>query len=130
MGIELKCQANYSIPLVRLDPASIKRMLNNLIWNAMEACSKDTCKKEHVVTVRVDYYDKDHFMFEVEDNGIGMEQEEYEKLFNECFTTKGGSGTGLGLMVVNKIVKEHSGRVEVMSALGTGSTFRVIFGLN
>jgi signal transduction histidine kinase len=108
------------------DPTNIRRMLHNLIWNALEACKKDKEKHTHVVVVRVDFHDRFHFKFEVEDNGVGMDEDAQENIFKEFFSTKGSEGTGLGLLVVDKIVKEHGGWVEVLTAPGKGTTFRVI----
>jgi signal transduction histidine kinase len=65
-------------------------------------------------------------MLEVVDDGIGMDDTTCEKIFTHFFSTKGTDGTGLGLMVVHEIVKEHDGRIEVLSSPGKGSTFRII----
>jgi len=130
MEIELKHETNQALPLVRLDPISIRRMLENFIWNALDACKKDTEKDFHAVVVRADLHDKFHFKFEVEDNGIGMDEETKTSIFDEFYSTKGGHGTGLGLLVVDKIVKEHGGKVEVLTAPGRGTTFRTIFRIN
>lgn len=127
MNIQLKQQLNPKLPMVRLDPPAIRRMLSNLIWNALEACLKDKEKPVHNVVVRADFYDDHHVMFEVEDNGTGMGESTRDKLFTEFFSTKGTDGTGLGLLVVQKIVKAHGGKIEVLTAPGKGSTFRVIF---
>ncbi len=126
MGIRLRYQANKALPLVSLDTSSINRMLNNLIWNGLQACKKDGDKGSHTVVVRADFHDRLHFMFEVEDNGIGMDEETRDNIFTEFFSTKGGGGTGLGLMVVKKIVQEHVGRIEVLTTTGRGSIFRII----
>jgi len=126
LGIKLKHRSNPALPMVNLDPTNIRRMLHNLIWNALEACKKDKKKHTHTVIVRVDFHDRFHFKFEVEDNGVGMAEEAKENIFKEFFSTKGSEGTGLGLMVVDKIAKEHGGWVEVMTAPGKGTTFRVI----
>jgi len=64
-------------------------------------------------------------IFEVEDTGCGMEPEIRDKVFNSFFTTKGLGGTGLGLLVTKKIVREHGGRIEVESEPGEGSRFRL-----
>ena len=61
--------------------------------------------------------------------GSGWMTQPAEKIFTQFFSTKGTDGTGLGLMVVHEIVKEHGGRIEVLSAPGKGSTFRIIFPL-
>jgi signal transduction histidine kinase len=126
MGINLEYQANRALPLVDLDAYSIQRMLNNLVWNALQACQKDKGKSSHTVIMRADFYDKLRFMFEVEDDGIGMDEETRDSIFKEFFSTKGSSGTGLGLMVVEKVVQEHGGRIEVLTTPGKGSTFRTI----
>jgi len=127
MGIQLLQELNPNVPAMKADPSGISRMLGNLIWNALQACEKDKVKTKHVIVVRVDFFDNYHFMFEVEDNAQGMKKEIVEKLFKEYFTSKGDSGNGLGLMVVDRIVSHHHGRVEVLSKKGAGSLFRVIF---
>lgn len=127
LNIELKPQINESIPAVRLDIASIRRTLNNLIWNALEACLNDSKKKNHFVSVKTDLLDDDHFMFEITDNGIGMDQDTQRNIYEEFFSTKGSSGTGLGLAVVEKVVNRHGGQIEVTSAPAKGTTFKLIF---
>lgn len=126
INIILESQVNPSLPPVSLDQ-SVRRLLNNLIWNALEACKGDKKKDFHKVIVRADYFDPDHFKFEVEDNGAGMEDEVAEEIFEGFYSTKRGVGTGLGLLVVDRIVKAHRGRIEVLTAPGKGSLFRVIF---
>ena len=102
-------------------------MLSNLIWNALEACDKDQQKASRSIIVRADFYDKNHYMFEVEDNADGMDESTQENLFKEFFSTKGDTGTGLGLLVVDRIVRNHKGKIEVLSKSGVGSLFRTIF---
>jgi len=60
------------------------------------------------------------------DTGIGITEESKKRIFDPFFTTKKvGEGTGLGLAICDKIVREHSGRLEVESAVGKGSSFFV-----
>jgi signal transduction histidine kinase len=66
-------------------------------------------------------------MFEVEDNAGGMDKSTEENLFREFFSSKGDTGTGLGLMVVDRIVKNHKGKIEVLTKPRIGSLFRAIF---
>ncbi len=127
MHIRLRHQINPYFPNVHLDVASVMRMLDNLIWNALEACHNDKQKKNHFVSVKIDFFDADHFMFEVKDNGTGMDQSTQRNIFEEFFSTKGSAGTGLGLAVVEKVVNKHGGRIEVNSAPGKGTTFKAIF---
>jgi signal transduction histidine kinase len=126
LHIRLREQINPYLPDVSVDIAGVRRVLNNLIWNAIEACMNDKKKKNHFVSVKADVYDGDHFMFEIKDNGIGMDQITQAKIFNEFYSTKGSSGTGLGLAVVDKIVNMHGGKIEVTSAPGKGTIFTVI----
>ncbi len=129
MGIQLLLEANPKVPAMKIDPVGISRMLGNLIWNSLQACEKDTKKRKHLVFVRVDFYDNYHFLFEVEDNAQGMDSTTRKKLFKDFFSSKGDSGTGLGLMVVDRIAGNHNGKIEVLTKQGKGSLFRIIFRL-
>jgi signal transduction histidine kinase len=129
MHIRLREQINPHVPNVHLDIASVGMMLNNLIWNALEACLNDASKKNHFVSVKTDFFDDAHFMFEIADNGIGMDQKIQRHIFEEFFSTKGSAGTGLGLAVVEKIVNRHGGKIEVASTPGKGTKFKIIFRL-
>jgi len=129
LHIRLREQINPHLPDVQLDIASVRQMLHNLIWNGLQACLNDQQKKNHFVSVKTDFYDDDHFFFEIADNGIGMDQDTQRNIFEEFFSTKGSGGTGLGLAVVEKVVNKHGGRIEVDSAPGRGSRFTVIFRL-
>jgi signal transduction histidine kinase len=71
--------------------------------------------------------DGDAAVLEVRDDGMGMSPEVAAQCFDLFFTTKEvGEGTGLGLAVVHNVVTNHGGRIEVDSAPGRGSTFRVV----
>ena len=126
LRIQLREQINPHLPDVSVDIEGVRRVLNNLIWNAMEACMSDKQKKNHIVSITADFYDDDHFMFEIMDNGIGMDQTTQQKIFDEFFSTKGSGGTGLGLAVVDTVVSMHGGKIEVSSTLGKGTTFTVV----
>jgi signal transduction histidine kinase len=63
--------------------------------------------------------------FEIEDDGIGMDADTREKIFSLFFSSKGQAGTGLGLFIAHQVVRQHGGTIEVASAPGQGSCFRV-----
>ncbi len=126
MGIDLQIEVDPALPLVNIDAFAVRRMLNNLIWNALEACIKDKKEGSHIVVVRTGFYDKSHIHLEVEDNGTGMDEATKANIFEEFYSTKGSGGTGLGLAVVEKIVNKHGGLIEVETELGQGTLFRII----
>jgi len=108
------------------DPQTIHRSLLNLIHNAIDACLEDEdTSKKHEVKVRT-YKDKNnYFCFEVKDNGCGMDEITQKQLFNPMFSSKGGKGTGLGLLVTGKLIEEHNGVIETKTSPGEGSTFTI-----
>jgi signal transduction histidine kinase len=122
-GVTLLFEGEEGIPTATMDPSDIHTCLANLVSNAIDAC-KTSKKEECGVSLRVKPGDGT-VVFEVEDTGCGMEPEVREKVFNSFFTTKGLGGTGLGLLVTKKIVREHGGRIEVKSEPGEGSCFRL-----
>jgi PAS domain S-box-containing protein len=122
-GVTLVFEAEQEIAETNMEPSGIHTCLANLVSNAIDACktSKNgTCK----VSLRVRERDGT-IVFEVEDTGCGMDAEIREKVFTSFFTTKGLGGTGLGLLVTKKIVREHGGRIEVESEPDEGSCFRI-----
>ena len=98
----------------------------NLLSNAIDAAAE-------VVSGRVEVGVRasgEEACFEVRDNGPGLSEEARAHIFQGFFSTKGGAGTGLGLMVANKTAREHGGRVEFESQPGKGATFRLILPLH
>ena len=111
---------------VHMDPKAIHRSLLNLVSNAIDACAFDSTPKKHWrVRVSTEIKDNHTVRFEVTDNGMGMDNETKEKIFSALFSTKGERGTGLGLLVTEKIIKENGGTIHVASEKGNGTTFTV-----
>jgi len=84
-----------------------------------------TPAKKWQIAIVTTLEDDNSIRFDVSDNGAGMSNEVREKLFTSFFSTKGHRGTGLGLMVTRKLVEEHGGRIDVISAPGKGTTFTI-----
>ena len=106
------------------DPGAVSSALVNILENAMEACASNPTPPSsgNMVIFRVQA-GADNVTFSVTDNGPGMDRETREKLFTLFFSSKGSSGTGIGLFVANQMVKQHCGTINVDSEPGHGATF-------
>ena len=122
-GIELRSELDPKVHKAPLDPDGIHTCLTNLVSNAIDACQMSEKKKKWVV-IRTKRQNGT-LIFEVADNGMGMDYEIKQKIFTTFFTTKGGEGTGLGLLTTRKIVQEHGGRIVVNTRRGEGARFRI-----
>ena len=118
-GIRLDLNLATSLPKVLADVSLMQQALLNLVKNAMQAMPED--RKDPRITVST-YIDSDMVKLSVADNGCGMNEEQMSKIFEPYYTTK-SSGTGLGLTVLFKIMKQHGGDVTVHSVQGEGSEF-------
>lgn len=116
--IRVESRLARQLPLAPLDPAQLQQVLVNLIKNAMQAMTKGGRLTLQTGATM------DGAWVSVSDTGGGIPQEHINRLFEPCYTTK-KKGSGLGLMIVLRIVRAHRGRVEVESHPGRGSTFRV-----
>lgn len=122
-GIDLRADLDSKVTDAPLDPDGMHTCLTNLVSNALDACSMS--EKENA-WVEVRTRDEGNVLvFEVADNGTGIDYEIKKKIFTTFFTTKGGQGTGLGLLTTRKIVQEHGGRIVVKSRPGEGARFRI-----
>ena len=108
------------------DPSALHLALTNLVANAIDACKEDQSKPGHRVTISV-YTDNSDVVFEVSDDGCGIPDEVKPHIFERFFSTKGVDGTGMGLLVVQKIVHEHGGMISFHSEFRSGSTFMMHF---
>jgi two-component system, NtrC family, sensor kinase len=63
--------------------------------------------------------------FEIKDNGCGMDDDTRRQLFTPMFSSKGGKGTGLGLLVTGKLIEEHKGSIGIETSPGNGSRFTI-----
>ncbi|MEW5995203.1 MAG: ATP-binding protein, partial [Candidatus Zixiibacteriota bacterium] len=124
-GIDLRAELDDKVREAPLDPDGIHTCLTNLVSNAIDACQMSE-KTGCVVTIRT-RDERGILTFEVADTGGGMDYEIKKKIFTTFFTTKGGQGTGLGLLTTRKIVQEHGGKIHVRSRPGEGARFRMDF---
>ncbi len=110
------------------DPVQMHQLIVNLALNAADSMPDGGSL---VFRTSLDQEsDPPQVVVAITDTGCGIPEENRERIFEPFFTTReSGKGTGLGLAVVSRIVKQHSGRIEVESGMGTGTTFRVYFPL-
>ncbi len=120
-GIDLQYMKIGDIAKAPMDYEGIHESLTNLVGNAIDACIMSDNKKSNI-WVRVSE-DKGVIIYEVEDNGCGMDYDVKKKVFTNFFTTKGLGGTGLGLLTTKKIVQEHGGKTDMVSEKDKGTTF-------
>jgi signal transduction histidine kinase len=118
VSIEIKTELG-DVPRVAGDPAELREVLTNLIFNAVDAMPDGG-----VITLRT-RRDEESVVIEVRDTGSGMTEEVRQRCLDPFFTTKGKRGTGLGLAMVYGIIKRHGGDVAIESALGRGTSFIV-----
>ncbi len=108
------------IPLINGDAGQLKQAFYNLVKNAVQAMSSGGCLG---VACNAD---DDFVSLAVSDSGPGIRKEDIARIFQPYFTTK-SKGTGLGLMIVERIIREHGGSISVESEPGKGTTFILSF---
>ena len=111
-------ELSEGLPRILLDRAQLKQAFYNIIKNALQAM-----RSGGILRIRTEA-DETHVTISFIDSGHGIAPEQIGRLFEPYFTTK-QNGTGLGLMIVQRIVREHGGTIEVESNKGRGTTFRI-----
>jgi PAS domain S-box-containing protein len=117
-GLNLKMKLAHQLPLTPIDPTQIQQVLVNLVKNAIQAMTRGG-----MLTLQTGE-GSDAVWVSVADTGGGIAEEQLNRIFEPFYTTK-KKGTGLGLMIVQRIVRAHSGHIEVDSQVGRGTTFRI-----
>lgn len=126
-GLYLKIEAKGKVPHIWADETKIRQVVMNFIDNAIYYTNTGG------VTVKMKK-DKDDFVFEVHDTGIGVPKEQMEHLFEKFFRADNArqtrpDGTGLGIYLAKRVVEDHGGRVVFRSEVGKGSVFGFYFPL-
>lgn len=130
-NIELQSSVDEGTPLLWLDRTVMEASLANLVTNAIDACTWDPdTDKAHFVRVRALPKERGGVVFEVQDSGMGISEENQRKAMDASFTTKGIRGTGLGLLLTKKAVQENGGTIEFVSTPGAGTTFSIEIPVN
>jgi two-component system NtrC family sensor kinase len=126
LGNEIKYKADVikeygDIPDIKCQPSHINQVIMNIVINGAHAITGERGR----ITIRTGC-DAANVWIEVADTGTGMPKEIISRIFDPFFTTKPiGSGTGLGLSLSYGIIQKHGGQIDVQSAPGCGTTFRI-----
>src|SRR6185436_15355368 len=121
-GIEVAVNAASGLPIMHVDNVRIQTALNNLLDNAIEHTDRGGR-----VSLRAEA-NGDAIVLSIADTGHGIPEDALPHVFEKFFRVPGRSrrdGTGLGLAIVHEIVAAHGGKIDVTSAPGEGTTFRI-----
>lgn len=122
-GAEIRFEAFSDEVLAFIDPEGIHRTILNLINNAIDAIRE---KSYGIINVKLKSTDEAGFIeIEVSDNGDGIKDADLKLIFAPFQSSKGNSGTGLGLAVAKKTIEEHKGRIWVESGPNKGASFYI-----
>jgi len=117
-SINVKTRTARQLPSTPIDAGQMQQVLVNLVKNAIQAMTKGG-----TLTLQTGE-GSDGVWVSVSDTGGGIPQEQINRIFEPFYTTK-KKGSGLGLMIVQRIVRAHGGRIELESQVGRGTTFRI-----
>jgi signal transduction histidine kinase len=117
-GITVKIKLARNLTATPIDATQMQQVLVNLMKNAAQAMTKGG-----MLTLQTGE-NSDNVWMSVADTGGGIPQEQINRIFEPFYTTK-KKGSGLGLMIVQRIVRAHNGRIELESRVGHGTTFRI-----
>ncbi len=123
LGVALEWTPAADLHEILIDADGIHRAVLNIVTNAIDAAEGVEGARVTVSTARDD--DEPAALVTVADNGVGIAPADLDSIFQVFASTKGSRGTGLGLPVSQKIVREHGGRIVVTSHVGQGSRFVV-----
>src|SRR3989442_7399998 len=116
--IVVETELRSDLPLLQLDRGQMKQAFYNVIKNSFEAM-----KSRGILRIRTDM-DESHVIVRFTDTGGGISAANLSRVFEPYFTTK-TSGTGLGLLIVRRIVREHGGELSIESSEGKGLTLAI-----
>ncbi|MEO9133049.1 MAG: ATP-binding protein [Sphingomonas sp.] len=129
-GISFQLQLAAELPNCRVDPGQFNAAILNLVINARDAMPGGGIMEISTTAVMGSLgtdYAQDHVRVRVRDNGLGMSPETRQNIFEPYFTTKGETGTGLGVPQVHSLMDLVGGYISIESSVGAGTSFDLFF---
>jgi len=122
--VSVDTELNVNLPYITISPSEMQQVLLNLINNAIDAMEKTGGNV--LVSTKISQLEEDHIVVIVEDDGPGIPEANFSRIFDPFFTSKPvGKGTGLGLSICYGIITKMGGKIDVQSKVGFGSRFRI-----
>mmetsp|Transcript_3503 Transcript_3503/g.2077 ORF Transcript_3503/g.2077 Transcript_3503/m.2077 type:complete len:500 (+) Transcript_3503:1082-2581(+) len=122
--IQFEIDFDPFLGMFEIDAGVVRSALVNILENAIDACIEDKAKLSHRIVFKSSL-ENDFVIFDVYDDGCGVDQEAMENIFTLFYSRKEHHGTGFGLYISKKIIRQHGGTIQVDSVLGKGSHFRI-----
>jgi len=128
-GVVIQQDIQPDLAQIQGDSNLLGQVIVNLVHNAQWAIQKNNLGEKGFISIKAWQDSAERkVILSVADNGIGISQENLPKLFQPFFTTKAkNEGTGIGLALINNIIRSHNGEINVESEINSGSTFTVKF---
>ena len=124
-NVEIVLEKEPDLPAVLVDKIHVQQTMVNILMNAAQAMPDGG--KILIKTGRGDQ----HVFISITDSGVGIKEEDLERIFEPFFTTKEKEqGTGLGLSLCKRLIEANAGKIEVVSAIGNGTTFTIMIPVN
>lgn len=121
--VDISFESSDEVIMVEIDQKLMKRVLHNLIYNAI-------FHNKEQVKIKVRVYQTDKKYIEITDNGVGIKEEELANLFNRYYrgtnTGEAHKGSGLGMAIAKEIVHAHHGEINIESVYGEGTTVKIM----
>ncbi|MEK0317365.1 two-component system sensor histidine kinase NtrB [Cohnella sp. 56] len=122
-GVELYCEVFDPYLMISIDVKQIKQVILNIVKNGLDAVADVGDKRRPMIRLSA-RKERQYAVISISDNGRGMDRTTLSRLFDPFFTTK-SDGTGLGLSVSYRIIRNHGGSIQVDSVLGEGTEFMI-----
>jgi signal transduction histidine kinase len=128
-SVKIEQELDRNLLYVYADENKVLQVILNLITNAIESCEENNSGNILIKTFLVESGENKNVYWTIEDNGIGISEEDQKKIFEDFYTSK-ENGTGLGLSVCKMLANEQYAEIDFESKLGVGTKFQIVFDLN